>query len=95
MSHLSGFGRVSRSIANAHKKAKRNNTKTAYRPKIIEFLQLCDSLYDRKIILHTSRKRKLTVLGCTTLIIKNILPKIENQRWTLLFKGLIASIMTT
>ena len=45
MSHLGKYGRISRSIASAHEKAKPKNTKTAYRPKITEFLQFCNSVY--------------------------------------------------
>ena len=45
MSHIGRFGQISRSIAVAHEKAKPKNTKTAYRPKITEFVQFFDSLY--------------------------------------------------
>ena len=45
MSHLGKYGRISRSIANAHENAKPKNTKIAYRPKITEFLQFCRSVY--------------------------------------------------
>ena len=47
MSHIGRFGQISRSIAVAHEKAKPKNTKTAYRPKITEYLQFCNSLYSK------------------------------------------------
>ena len=95
MSHIGRFGRISRSIADAHEKAKPKNTKTAYRPKVTEFLQFCASLYSlEENTTHVTEERAYGFMSYHAHR-KKILPKIGNQRPTPPSNGLIARIMTT
>ena len=81
MSHLDRFGRISRSIANVHGKAKPKNTKTVYIPEISDFLQFCYSLYGTKenpthvteeraygFVSDTACRCKIISYGCTCVL---------------------------
>ena len=92
MSHIGRFGQISRSIAVAHEKARPKNTKTAYRPKITEFLQFCDSLYGKEVHPTYVTEEKHTVLCRITRTVKNIQAKNANQQPTLVCNGSIALI---